>query len=103
MPETHKLKELPASIQNLLRHGIQLTKPQKVILFGSRARGDFRENSDYDIAFLGLASPEKWINLKADYYEEPITLLKVDLLIYEQASQEYRSNIDREGVLLYES
>ena len=28
-------------------------KVQKVILFGSRARGDFRERSDIDIAFYG--------------------------------------------------
>lgn len=93
---------LPESIQNLLKLGIERANPKRVILFGSRARGDHRENSDFDVVFQSLEMPEQWSRFMAEYQEEPITLHKVDLLIYENASPDYRKNIDREGVILYE-
>jgi len=93
---------LPKSIQNLIELGIQRVQPNKVILFGSRARGDHRENSDYDLAFAGLKDPQQWSRFLAEYHEDPITLQKADLLIYETASEGYRKNIDRDGVVLYE-
>lgn len=101
--ETQAFKQLPDSIQNLVRYGIKLLDPKKVILFGSRARGDFRENSDYDIAFKQLKSPELWPEFSLKSQEEPITLLRVDLLEYEKCTPNYKENIDSEGRLLYEA
>ena len=98
---TAKFQKLPRSIQDLVKHGIKLTQPSKVILFGSRARGDCCESSDYDIAFKNLSHPEKWVEFLVDYDEEPLTLHKVDLLKYEDASAQYRNNIDTDGVVLY--
>ena len=43
--------DLPPSIRQLIDYGIKTVDPDRVILFGSRARGDARENSDYDLAF----------------------------------------------------
>ena len=40
----------------MLQEIVQLAKEhcvEKVILFGSRARGDFKERSDIDLAFYG--------------------------------------------------
>ena len=34
---------------------------ERVVLFGSRARGDFRSDSDYDIAVF-IRDPENWFN-----------------------------------------
>ncbi len=95
-------KSLPQSIQTLLTLGVQLLAPKKIILFGSRARKDNRENSDFDIAFSGLNQPGQWGRFLAEVTEQPITLHKVDLLVYEDASAEYRKNIDKDGVVLYE-
>lgn len=96
-----KFSTLPESIQKLVKLGIEWVQPQEVILFGSRARGDHRENSDFDFAFKGLGCPADWSRFTAIYNEEPVTLWKVDLLIYEETSANYRKNIDREGVVLY--
>lgn len=93
---------LPESIQALLRRGVNLVDPATVVLFGSRARGDHRDNSDFDISFRGLARPEEWSRYQAEAAEEPFTLHKVDLLIYEKVSEDYRRNIDKDGVVLYE-
>jgi predicted nucleotidyltransferase len=100
--ETNAFKQLPDSVKNLIRFGVKLLDPQKVILFGSRARGDHRDNSDYDIAFKGLKNSHSWSKFLVESEELPITLLKVDLLDYEKCPTDYRMNIDTEGKLLYE-
>jgi predicted nucleotidyltransferase len=50
MSTTPCLQLLPGSIQELTRRIIQELAPEEIILFGSRARGAHRENSDFDIA-----------------------------------------------------
>ncbi len=50
---TEHYDSLPDSIKNLIGFLVQETHPEKLILFGSRARGDHRSNSDYDIAVVG--------------------------------------------------
>lgn len=75
---------------------------QKVILFGSRARGDADERSDIDIA---VACPDidkrAWLQL-VDDISEINTLLKIDLVNYTECDSALKNNIDHEGVALYE-
>lgn len=72
---------------------------KKVILFGSRARGDNRERSDIDLAvsggdigeFADAANEETW------------TLLMFDVVNLDSGiSAELQAEIDRDGVVLYE-
>ncbi len=94
---------LPKSIQKLIQLIISYINPESIILFGSRARGDFRQNSDFDIAVKKAnLDQHHWADLLVKVDEEPITLLKVDLLHYEDLSDSYKKNIDQEGILIYE-
>lgn len=73
----------------------------KVILFGSRARGDNTERSDIDIAVFGLP-----IDRQCHFSEEidnlP-TLLEFDVVyIGEATSKELLKEIERDGVVIYE-
>lgn len=72
---------------------------QKVILFGSRARGDYRNVSDIDLAVSGG-------NIAAfamDVEEETTTLLKYDVVNLDGSVQkELLDAIEKEGVMLYE-
>ena len=43
---------LPASIRRVVELGVRAVDPARVILYGSRARGGAREDSDYDLAFI---------------------------------------------------
>ena len=72
---------------------------RKVILFGSRARGDTRERSDIDLAVSGgdIGEFTEAVN------EEAWTLLMFDVVnLDREISAELRAEIDRDGVVLYE-
>lgn len=71
----------------------------KVILFGSRARGDFKRASDIDLAVSG----GDMAGFALDVDEETWTLLKYDVVNLDRAVQpELLESINREGILLYE-
>ena len=99
---SEEYKNLPSSIQNLLKFAVQMLQPKQVILFGSRARGDFRENSDYAIAFLGVTERDKWLRFKAESEENPLTLLSTDLVLFEEMNDDYKKNVRTDGKVLYE-
>jgi uncharacterized protein len=75
---------------------------QKVILFGSRARGDAGKRSDIDLA---VAAPEiipkQWLEI-SNTLEQLDTLLSVDLVLLEEASLSLKEKIFAEGEVLYE-
>ena len=63
---------------------------RKLVLFGSRARGDNRPRSDIDLAVFGM--------------DDLPTLLKYDVVfIDDYTSPELLAEIDRDGVILYEN
>lgn len=92
---------LPQSIQDVLNLAIDTLRPQEIILFGSRARGDHRPNSDWDIAFKGVSHQKAWPAFLIEQKEEPISLLKYDLVQYEELTPDYHENIQKDGILLY--
>lgn len=71
----------------------------KVLLFGSRARGDYRERSDIDLAVYGEQA--SLYGMEVD--ETVPTLLKFDIVDMTAPVQpELLESIRREGVVLYE-
>ena len=85
--------------------------PDKIILFGSRARDDFREDSDYDILIL----KSHFINRRKTLKDLRICLYKkgvsaaMDILLldttkygqlYDVNGLVYR-NIKQEGIVIY--
>lgn len=76
---------------------------EKVVLFGSRARGDNSKVSDYDIAVFGkdLSSIDKAL-LCADI-DEIHTLKKIDVVfVNKDLNDKLIRNINKEGVIIYE-
>lgn len=72
---------------------------KKVILFGSRARGNFKEKSDINLAVKG----GDFIRFMLDVNEETSTLLKFDLVnLDEEIQNELRESIKKEGKIVYE-
>ena len=72
---------------------------EKVILFGSRARGDYRKTSDIDLAVSG----GRIAHFQADIEEEVSTLLSFDIVNMDgRVQEELVDSIKREGKVLYE-
>lgn len=94
---------LPASIWRVVEEGIRSVDPQQVILFGSRARGDSRENSDFDLTFVFPETHrDRWIRFLADIDDDALTLMTLDLVDWNEASDPLRLQISMEGIVLYE-
>jgi len=95
--------DLPLSIRRLIDYGIQTVAPDRVILFGSRARGEAREDSDYDLAF-DFPSERRlfWLRFVTAADDLPFTLRPTDLVAWYEASSELQERIKREGIVIYE-
>lgn len=75
----------------------------KVILFGSRARGDYRRTSDIDLAMYTCDSSHSQQNLIEQSIQEMSTPLKIDVLFMDRLTKEQLvSNILRDGRIIYE-
>ena len=72
---------------------------KKVILFGSRARGNFERASDIDLAVKGGDITQFTLDVK----EETSTLLDFDVINLEEKLQEkLLDSIRKEGITIYE-
>ena len=72
---------------------------EKVILFGSRARGNNRPDSDIDLALLGGDCSF----IKSDFNDEALSNVECDVTCLDDELESYlRNAINRDGIVLYE-
>ena len=76
--------------------------PSRVWIYGSRARGDARENSDFDLAFE-VTQADSWSQFVTGVQDDPPALYKYDLVDIKKADKSLADAILREGILIYES
>lgn len=90
---------LDTDIQNEIITQAKKYQVDKVILFGSRARGDNKEKSDIDLAVTG--GNATGFRLAVD--DEIRTLLMFDVVNLDEPVQKpLLQSIEHEGVILYE-
>ena len=71
----------------------------KVILFGSRARGDYKKTSDIDLAIKG----GNRVNFALEVEDVTSTLLKFDVIDLDGPVPYYiLESIEKEGITIYE-
>ena len=86
----------------LVKEFAKYSSIEKAVLFGSRARGDNGERSDYDIAVFGQLSHSDKVKLRAMADDGLPTLHKIDLVfVNEIENSALLDNIQREGVCFY--
>lgn len=74
-------------------------KVEEIIIFGSRAYGNYSRNSDIDIALRGKLNFDDLLNLKSKLDEEINIPNKIDILIYNFISnKELKKEIDKKGI-----
>ena len=76
---------------------------EQVRIFGSRAMGNFQDNSDVDLAFWGEISDQQLAAIHAELDELP-TPYQFDVKIYSDIiHQPLTEHIDAHGVVVYQS
>lgn len=88
-------------IKQIINIGCE-NKINKIILFGSRARGDYTDKSDYDIAFISNNITNETKNNITNSIEGLDTFHKIDLIFLDNLSNndELTNNIVKDGIML---
>ncbi|MTV48393.1 nucleotidyltransferase domain-containing protein [Heliobacillus mobilis] len=77
----------------------QYPEVEQVIIFGSRARGDYKKQSDIDFAIYhrGDLSPSLYLDL-----DEAAGIYKIDVIDMKTIhNEDLRSKIERDGIEFY--
>ena len=99
----------PSILKNIIARVVEIADPDKIILFGSRATGKARKDSDYDIcvlkneiknrsAFVGMI----YRNLSAD---APVDVVAATTSHFEESKSKWYyvyHDINKEGIVVYE-
>lgn len=98
--------------REIVRRIVRLADPEKIVLFGSRARGDNRPSSDLDLLVIAESDEPRHIRPRQLYLELaqlPLDI-DVDVLVYTPSEvwewsgvpQAFVTTAIREGKVLYE-
>ncbi len=75
---------------------------EKVIIYGSRAKGNYREGSDIDLTLIGDLNYNELIQLKLEFEESNIPYL-IDISIFSDLqSKSLIEHINRVGKIFYD-
>jgi predicted nucleotidyltransferase len=86
-------------LQDIVRKILAADDPDKIVLYGSRARRENSSRSDFDIAVFGKVNIGRIWNA----LQEADTLLKIDLVAFSDLTNAaLKTKILNEGVVLYE-
>ncbi len=110
--EGKDLLEKDPILRRIVKVIVKEIDPDKIILFGSRARGDYTEGSDYDILVLKKGvRPEERRRLEGRIYLS-LRSLGVPVEIFVQDSGKYEElkdkwflfyyDVEREGRVIYD-
>lgn len=74
---------------------------QKVIIYGSRANGKFKEGSDIDITLIGKNITDKILSKIYSDIDDLNTPYLFDISIYSNLSDDFKLEIDKNGKDFY--
>lgn len=78
----------------------QIPEIKKVVLFGSRARGDYKKTSDIDLAIWFEGEDKKMLVIRM--LDELRCILKFDVVAMNEITNELlKNNINKDGRVIY--
>ena len=96
------MKKVPMIPERVLQEILQFARDagvERLVLFGSRARGTHSERSDIDLAVYGGDFDTFYFRVQ----EETESLLEFDLIdMHRKVSPSLLEDIEREGIEIYE-
>ncbi len=97
-------------IEEIVRRVVRIARPDKIVLFGSRARGDARASSDYDLLIIQESDKPRYQRSAPLFALLSDLPAEVEIVVYtpsevrewSQVPQAFVTRALREGVPLYE-
>jgi len=90
-------------IQNkVVRILVESLSPKKIILFGSRGKGKFTGNPDFDFAVDSEKPDIRTERLIHDEIEKIAGLYKIDLVYLPSVDEDFRGIIEETGKVVYQ-
>lgn len=97
-----KISPIPFEIISFLERLILNEKIERIILFGSRAIGDYEDYSDFDIAIdAPKISKYEWLKIKEYSIYDLKTIYRVSLVNYSTNPDNLKESINQKGVIIY--
>jgi uncharacterized protein len=97
-------------IRDIVRRIFDTAQPEKVILFGSQARGNARSNSDFDVLVIKPSDEPRYRRSISLYVALADLPVEVEVMVYtpeevnewSQVRQAFVTTAVREGMTIYE-
>jgi predicted nucleotidyltransferase len=97
-------------VQGIVRRIVDTAQPEKVVLFGSRARGDARADSDFDVLVIKHSDEPRYRRSIPLYVALADLPVEVDVMVYtpeeveewKGVPQAFITTAVREGTTIYE-
>lgn len=89
-----------ATIRRILE---QHPNVEKAVIYGSRAKGNYKNGSDIDLTLIGEALDHKTLTSIAGELDDSLIPYTIDISLYNDLNNaKLREHIDRVGVVFYE-
>ena len=99
-------RQVPKEIRvSLARCAVRYPAVEQIILFGSRARGDAKDRSDFDLAVIApKMTHTQWSQFVIEIEERLPTLCGIDVVrVSKDTPSPLRDQIQQQGVRLYDA
>jgi len=102
LPLEKRFAMLPDFLQMVILDAERTIGLEELIVFGSRARGDEKPLSDWDLCFkFPQEMLNAWLKFSIDLPEKSETLLGIDAVSWDEASDALKSNIRKDGLIVW--
>jgi len=71
--------------------------------FGSRVKGTSRSDSDLDLVVFSMPKQQSQVHQLKEALDESNLPFRVDMLVWDEISKEFRENIEKQFVVLQDS
>jgi predicted nucleotidyltransferase len=97
-------------VRDIVRRIVDTAQPEKVVLFGSQARGDARPNSDFDVLVIKRSDEPRYRRSAPLYVALADLPVEVEVMVYtpeeveewSEVPQAFITTAVREGTTIYE-
>ena len=90
-------------INNIKKILYKYNEIEKALIFGSRARGDYKKTSDIDIAIFANNMTSTRLNLLRNDFDDLDIIYTIDVVdFYRTSKEELKNGIISQGIVIFE-